>query len=118
VAINRNSIFTIRLSSANQPLSSLSIGGSVGEGKAVVEALRTDFLDSSNVRVLKNFSGNSFDLGFSFDTGSSGTTVLAQLNVKFLERGSFTIKFHTVNGYGKDRRQIQIRSTSATVEVY
>ena len=117
VPVNTYSYFTIRLSTTRN-VTSLSISGSVSGGKATIEQLKTDFFNKDKTKVLKNHTDDSFDLGYSFLDESARNNVLAQLKIKFLEKGEYTININSVNAYSKERRQIEIKTTSAEVHVY
>jgi general secretion pathway protein D len=117
VAAGRDSIFSIRLSSS-EPLSTISIGGSISGGKAAIEEAKTDFMSKDKVRVLQNVSADSFDLGYSFTDASGTSAVLAQLKIKFFEKGEYKININNVSGYTKDRKQVELNTSSAEVEVF
>lgn len=117
VAANRDSTFSIRLN-ASEPLSTLSISGSVMGGKASIEETKTDFFNKEKVRVLQNVSAESFDLGYSFVDNSGKSGVLAQLKIKFMEKGKYTININNVTAYSKDRKQVTLNTSSAEVEVF
>jgi type II secretory pathway component GspD/PulD (secretin) len=117
VTINKDSLFTIRMNS-NSEISSLSIGGTVSGSKAVIDEVRTDFFESDNVKILKNYSGNSFDLGYSFLGKPVKRSILAQIKIKFSEKGKYIFTINSINAYSKDRKQITIESSPAEIEVY
>ena len=117
VVINRDSLFTIRINS-NSEISSLSIGGSVSGGKAVIGEVKTDFFKSDDVKILKNYSGNSFDLGYSFLDKPVKRSILAQIKIKFAEKGKYIFTINSINAYSKDRKQITIESSPVEIEVY
>ncbi len=117
VAAGRDSIFSIRLNSS-EPLSTISIGGSISGGKASIEEAKTDFMGKDKVRVLQNVSADSFDLGYSFTDASGKSAVLAQLKIKFFEKGEYKININNVSAYTKDRKQVELASSSAEVEVF
>ena len=117
VPVNTFSYFTVRMST-NQNISTLSLSGSISGGKATIEELKTDFFKSDKIKVLQNFSGDSFDLGYSFLNGTPKNSVLAQLKIKFLEKGDYSIALSNVSAYNKDRKQIGLTTSSAEIEVY
>ncbi len=117
VVINRDSLFTIRINS-NSEISSLSIGGSVSGGKAVIGEVKTDFFKKDDVKVLKNYSNNSFDLGYSFLDKPMKRGILAQIKIKFAEKGKYIFTINSINAYSKDRKQITIESSPVEIEVY
>ena len=117
VAINRDSLFTIRINS-NSEISSLSIGGSVSGSKAVIVEVKTDFFKSDDVKILKNYSGNSFDLGYSFLDKPVKRSILAQIKIKFAEKGKHIFTINSINAYSKDRKQITIESSPVEIEVF
>jgi type II secretory pathway component GspD/PulD (secretin) len=115
--VNTPAFFTLRLNtSAN--LQSLSIGGSISGGKAVIEDLKANFFGKSKVDVLKNHSDTSFDLGYSFPEEKVRYNVIAQLKVKFLEKGNYTIDITNVSAMSKERQSVEIKGASAEIEVY
>ena len=116
VPVNQSTVFSIRLS-ARESLSSLSVGGSIGGGDAEIEDLKTDFIKDDQAKVLKNYSGNSFDLGYSF-TGKSPNNILGQLKIKFTEKGNYTIELSSVTAYAKDRTQVEVKTNKAEIEVF
>jgi type II secretory pathway component GspD/PulD (secretin) len=117
VASNQEAVFSIRLNSSDS-LSSLSVAGSISGGDVSIEELKTDFFSSDKVKVLKNFSGSSFDLGYSFVSGSAPGTILAQLKAKFTGKGKYTISINSVTGYTKGRKQVELQTSTAEVEVF
>jgi type II secretory pathway component GspD/PulD (secretin) len=117
VAINKDSLFTIRINS-NSEISSLSIGGSVSGNKSVIDEIRTDFFKSDKVKILKNHSGNSFDLGYSFLDKPVKSGILARIKIKFAEKGKYTFTINSINAYSKDKKQITIESSPVEIEVY
>jgi len=118
VAVNAVSYFTLRVNSASD-ISSLSLGGSVSGGRAEIEELKTEFFGAKdNAKVLKNMSGDSFDLGYTFETRPIKNNVIAQLKIKFLEKGNYTLSLSSVSAFSKDRKQIDLTTSSAEIEVY
>lgn len=117
VVINRDSLFTIRINS-NSEISSLSIGGSVSGNKAVIGEVKTDFFKKDDVKILKNYSNNSFDLGYSFLDKPMKRGILAQIKIKFAEKGKYIFTINSINAYSKDRKQITIESSPVEIEVY
>lgn len=117
VVINRDSLFTIRINS-NSEISSLSIGGSVSGNKAVIGEVKTDFFKKDDVKILKNYSNNSFDLGYSFLDKPVKRSILAQIKIKFAEKGKYIFTINSINAYSKDRKQITIESSPVEIEVY
>lgn len=115
---NSVSYFTLRVNSTSE-ISSLSISGSISGAKVEIEELKTDFFSGKdNAKVLRNISGDSFDLGYTFETIPIKNNVVAQLKVKFLEKGSYTLSLNSINAYSKDRKQIDLAASSAEIEVY
>ena len=99
-------------------ITSLSLSGSVSGGKATIEEMRTDFFRSDKVKVFKNYSGESFDLGYSFQDGAPRNSVLAQLKIKFLEKGEYTISISNFNVDTKDKKEVTMNTSTAEVHVY
>jgi type II secretory pathway component GspD/PulD (secretin) len=105
---------------ADTPLSSLALSGGVsGTGCEIVE-IKTDTLSDKDVKVLKNISGNNFDLGLSFSGDSSRTlaTAAIQLKVKFTAKGKFILNVSGVNAYDAKRNKLEIAGVSCPIDVY
>lgn len=117
IPVNNFSFFTVRLNSESG-ISTLSISGSVSGGSAVIEEFKTDFFKGDDVKVLQDFSGSSFDVGFSFLDKPINRGILAQLKIKFLEKGNYTISINSINAYNKDRNQLEINTSTSEIEVY
>lgn len=117
VPVNKTSFFTIRISS-NSNITSLAVSGSVSGGKASIDELNTNFFKSDKVKIMKNTSGNSFDIGYSFLDGPVKNNILAQLKVKFNEKGEYYIKINNATAYTKDRKNVEINTTTARIDVY
>lgn len=115
--VNAVSFFTIRLNSQAR-LASLSVSGTVTGGKAVIEEVKTDFFGPAKVDVLKNSSESAFDLGFSFPPEDFRPNVIAQLKVKFIEKGNYTINLSNLTAITKDRQSVDMKGTTAEIEVY
>jgi type II secretory pathway component GspD/PulD (secretin) len=118
IPVNSVSYFTLRVNSRTE-ITSLSIGGSVSGANAEIQELKTDFFGKSDdTSVLKNTSGDSFDIGYTFTARPIRSNVVAQLKIKFLEKGNYTISINSVSAYGKERQQVELTTTSAEIEVY
>ncbi len=109
---------TLRLS-ASTDISSLSVSGSISGPKAEIEEVKTEFFrNNEDVKVLKSASGDSFDLGYTFTGKPIKNSLLAQLKVKFLEKGTYTISVGSATAYGKDRNQVELTTNTSEIEVY
>ena len=117
IPTNGVSYFTLRVNSPTE-IASLSINGSVSGPKAEIEEVKTDFFGKDNSKVLKNTSGESFDLGYTFETRTIRNSTVAQLKIKFIEKGSYTISLGSITAYTKDRQQISLTGIPAEIEVY
>jgi type II secretory pathway component GspD/PulD (secretin) len=117
VPINAVSFFTLRVNT-RADLQSLSISGSISGGKTAIEELKADFFGKSKVDVLKNHSDSSFDLGYTFPTEKVRANVVAQLKVKFLEKGNYTINLTSLNAMDKNRQSVELKGGTAEIEVY
>jgi hypothetical protein len=115
--MNVEQYFSIRVNTGAQ-LVSLAFSGSVSGPKANIEELKTDFFGGKNVQVMKNSSGGSFDLGFTFPDDRGGITMVAQLRIKFQEKGNYTINITGVNALTKDRKSVDLIPIPAEIEVY
>ena len=117
IPLNSEAFFTIRLNSQTE-ITTLSIGGSISGGNVIVDELKTDFFKNDDVRMLRDFSSSSFDIGYSFFGKPVKSTILAQLKIRFLEKGDYTITIDDVTAYSKDKRQVEIKTSSSEVQVY
>lgn len=117
IPLNSEAFFTIRLNSKID-ISTLSIGGSVSGGNAVIDEVKTDFFKEDDVRMLRDFSSGSFDVGYSFFGKPVKNTILAQLKIRFLEKGDYTITIDDVAAYTKDKQQVELKTSSSEVQVY
>jgi general secretion pathway protein D len=117
IPMNNYAYFTLRLSSRSE-ISTLSVGGSISGGSVQIEEVSTEFFKGDDVRILKDFKGNSFDLGYSFFNKAVSNTVLAQIKVKFLQKGKYSVNLNGISAYSKDRERIDITASSAEAEVY
>jgi len=116
-AVNGISFFTLRLAT-NKKLASLSVSGSISGGKAEIEDVKTEFFGSRKVEIFKNTSASSFDLGYTFPPEGMKSGVVAQLKIKFHEKGNYTINLTTVSAIGTDRQSVELTGTSSEIEVY
>jgi hypothetical protein len=117
VPINTVSYFTLRLTASTE-ITSLSVSGSISGGQSTIEDVKTDFYSSEKVSVLKNYSQGSFDMGYTFKDDGTKSGILAQLKIKFNAKGSYTISLSNIGAYDKERKRVEIRTSSASVEVY
>lgn len=115
--INAVSFFTLRLNS-RADLQSLSISGSISGPSAKIEEVKTEFFGNADVQVMKNSSDSSFDLGYTFPQEKVRASVVAQLKVKFLEKGNYTISINSINAMDKNRQAIEFKTGTSEVEVY
>jgi type II secretory pathway component GspD/PulD (secretin) len=116
--VNSTSIFTLRVNTRAK-LASLSISGSVSGGEANIEEAKTDnFFGGQKVQVLANTSGTSFDLGYTFPDSLRSIGVVAQLRIKFSEKGNYTINLGSISAMSTDRQSVDLTGTTAEIEVY
>ncbi|MCX6553421.1 MAG: hypothetical protein NTZ12_00175 [Candidatus Aminicenantes bacterium] len=119
VAINSDAYFSLRIQ-ADTPLTSLSFNGSVSGGSCEIVEIKTDSLSEKDVRILKNISGPSFDVGLSF-SGDSGPVLASsfiQLKIKFTSPGKYVLNIGNVSAYDAKRRRVEISSASCPIDVY
>lgn len=116
VRANTTMFFSIRVNSSAD-ISSLSFNGAVSGGKAEIEELNGK-IAGSDAKVLQNASGESFDLGYTFDARPIRNKQLASLKVKFLEEGNYSITLSNITAFSKDRQPVTLSGSSAQVEVY
>jgi general secretion pathway protein D len=119
VPVNSDAYFSLRVQ-ANSPLASLAVSGTLSGGPCEIVELRTGNLNESNVKMLKNVSANSFDLGLSFITSSAQTLAdaLIQLKVKFASAGKFALNVGSVNAYDAKRNRVEIAGATCPIDVY
>ncbi|MCP4215500.1 MAG: tetratricopeptide repeat protein [bacterium] len=118
IPVNAVSYFTIRVSSDTE-ISSLAISGGISGAKAEIEEAKTGFFSGKDdVKVMANTSGDSFDLGYSFTNKPIKNNVVAQLKVKFLEKGNYTISINNVSAQSKERQSVELSTSTAEIEVY
>jgi general secretion pathway protein D len=118
VPVNSETIFSLRVQ-AESSLASLSIGGVVSGGDCEITEIRTDTLSEKDVKVLKNISGNSFDIGLSFN-GSSGQVLAAsfiQLKIKFTRPGKYVLNVGNIYAYDAKRNRVEIAPASCPIDV-
>jgi general secretion pathway protein D len=116
--VNSTSIFTLRVNTRTK-LASLSISGSVSGGEANIEEAKTEgFFGGQKVQVLANTSGTSFDLGYTFPESLRTIGVVAQLRIKFSEKGNYTINLGNISAMSRERQSVELTGTTAEIEVY
>lgn len=115
IPVNSFAHFTIRVNSTTS-LTSLSVSGSVDGPKATIEELKTDFLKGS-VKVFKNFSGNSFDIGLSNIDQASRSSLIGQLKIKFHEKGTYVLQLDNVNAQSQDGKPVEFETYKADIVV-
>ena len=117
VPINSEQYFTLRVNTPAK-LTSLALSGSVSGGNATIEEVKTDFFGGQKVQVFSNSSGSSFDLGYTFPEDTRTVNVIAQLKIKFTEKGNYTINIGSVNAVATDRQAVELTALPAEIEVY
>jgi len=119
IAVNSDTYFSLRIHSET-PLASLSLSGALSGGNCEIVEMKTDTLNEKEVKVLKNISGNTFDLGLSFGRDSVQTLAAAfvQLKIKFMSKGKYILNIGNVNAYDAKRNKVEISGASCPIEVY
>lgn len=119
IPINSDTIFSLRFHSDTQ-LTSLSLNGSLSGGNCEIVEVKTDSLNEKDVKILKNISGNSFDMGLSFTTDSMQTLAAAivQLKIKFMSKGKYVLNIGDINAYDNKRNKVEIAGASCPIDVY
>ena len=119
IPVNSDVFVSLRVQ-ADAALASLSFAGSVNGGKCEIVEIQTDTLNDKDVKVLKNISGNQFDIGLSFSKNS--VPVLAastiQLKIKFSGKGRYILEINNINAYDAKRNKVEIMPASCPIEVY
>jgi hypothetical protein len=72
------------------------------------------------VKILKNISGNSFDMGLSFsrDSVQALASSFIQVKVKFTSKGKYSLDIGSINAYDNKRNKVEIAGISCPIEVY
>jgi general secretion pathway protein D len=119
IPVNSDANFSLRVQ-AETPLASLSINGAVNGGNCEITEINTDSLNENDVKVLKNISGNQFDIGLSFSKSSVPVLAasLIQLKIKFTRKGKYILSIGNINAYDAKRSRVEITPASCPVEVY
>ena len=119
IPINSDTLFSLRIHSDTQ-LASLSLSGALSGGNCEIVEVKTDSLNEKEVKILKNISGNSFDMGLSFTTNSVQTLAAAfiQLKIKFMSKGKYILNIGDINAYDNKRNKVEIAGASCPIDVY
>jgi general secretion pathway protein D len=115
IPVNSFAHFTIRANSSVD-ISTLNVSGSVEGPKAAIQELKTD-IQKGGAKVFKNFSDNSFDIGVSNMGVGSRNSILGQVKVKFLQKGTYIIKIDSTNATTKDGKNIEFETITAEIKV-
>jgi type II secretory pathway component GspD/PulD (secretin) len=117
--VNSDAYFTLGIV-AGKPLASLSLRGGVSGGSCEIVEIKTDALSASDVKVLKNISGSTFDLGLSFNRDSTQALAAAaiQLKLKFSAKGKYVLNIGGVNAYDAQRNKLDIAGVSCPIDIY
>ena len=116
-SVNSELYFTLRANSVTE-IANLALSGSVLGGRAEILEVKTDFAGSNNSKILKNISGDAFDLGFNYEDNPIKSSTIAQLKIRFLQKGSYSLSLSNITAYNKDRKQIDLTSNSAEIEIF
>jgi general secretion pathway protein D len=119
IPVNSDTYFTLRVQSESR-LASLALNGTVSGGNCEILEIKTDALDEKDVKILKNISANTFDLGLSFNQDSAQTLAAAfvQVKIKFMSKGKYILNIGNVNAYDSKRNKVDIAGASCPIEVY
>ena len=119
IPVNSDAYFSVRIQT-DKPLASLALNGSVSGGPGEILEVKTDALNENDVKVLKNISGNTFDLGLSFtrDSGQALGSAFVQVKVKFTTKGKYSLEIGSVNAYDIKRNKVEIVGASCPIDVY
>jgi len=113
---NSSSIFSIRMNSSSN-VSTLSVSGNIEGGRIEIEELNTDAIKDDKVKILQNYSGSSFDIGFSFFDRPRKSGNLGKIKVKFLEKGVYKIRLSNIFA-SFERKPLKLKGTETIVTVY
>lgn len=119
IPVNSDTFFSLRFQ-VDTPLASLALNGSVNGGNCEIIEIKTDTLSEKDVKVLKNISGNSFDVGLSFSKNSEPilSASFIQLKIKFTSKGKHILNISNINAYDSKRTKVEITPASCSIEVY
>ncbi len=118
VLANSETVFSLAIQSRT-PLSSLALNGALSGGPGEILEINTGGLNENDVRIFKNISGNSFDLGMSFlkDSAQALAAAPVQLKVKFAAKGRYQLSIGGIKAYDAKRGSVAIAGTTCPVEV-
>ena len=119
IPVNSDTYFSLRVQ-ADASLASLSFNGAVDGGNCEIIEIKTDTLSEKDVKVLKNISGNQFDIGLSFNRNSGPVLAASfiQLKIKFTSKGKYVLNIGNINAYDLKRNKVEIEPASCPIEVY
>ncbi len=115
VRANTVVFFSIQLRSTSE-IESVSFNGSISGGSSEITELNGKV--AKGAKVLQNHSGDSFDLGYTFEGRTVRNAQLASLKVKFAEPGNYTVSIGSVTAYSKEKKMIALTGTTSEIEVY
>lgn len=117
IPVNTEAFFAVSLR-AQSPVAALNFSGSLN-GDAEIIDLKTDFFDSS-VKTMKNASGNSFTVGYSFTDISKGIRngSLLQIKMKFPAKGNYVLSLDGIQSFDFRQSPLIFSPATATIEVY
>ncbi|HOW44754.1 MAG TPA: hypothetical protein PK919_06240 [Candidatus Aminicenantes bacterium] len=115
---NSDAFFTVRIES-QAPLASLALRGSISGAGCEILEVNADALSGKGVKVLKNVSGNGFDLGLSLsDTGTQALAGAAiQVKAKFGAKGRCQFTIGGISAYDAKRNRVPIAGASCPITV-
>ena len=115
---NSDAFFTVRID-AQAALASLALRGSISGAGCEILEVNTDALSAKGVKVLKNVSGNGFDLGLSL--GDAGAQALAgaaiQVKAKFSAKGRCQFTVGGISAYDAKRNRVEIAGASCPITI-
>ncbi len=117
--VNSDAIFSLRLH-AGTPITTLSLGGNISGGPCEFVEVVTDSLNEKDVKILKNISGNRFDLGLSFSGDSVQTLASAviQLKARFTAKGRYVLSVSDVVAHDAKRNRLGLAGATCPIDVY
>lgn len=116
--VNSESHLMVMLN-CDSEISSLSLSGSIRGIEVEILELRTDFNNADESSMLKNISGDSFDIGFSFPNPRKfNQAPLVQIKVRLPNTGKAVFSLDRVAAYGVNRQPVTIRPASSHIEIY
>jgi general secretion pathway protein D len=98
-------------------LNSVALSGTIQGGPCEIIDIGVE--NRPDIRTVKNFAGNSFDLNFvaSREHGISGSMPLGQIQLRLLEKGRYTITLNAINAIDSKMTPVAGLSQPVVIDV-